>query len=148
GEYPNDINIYVLFSIYLLNTSISYILFSYKSALFFAKQREDIVSKIYTITSFCTKISQIVLLLIFNNFYIFIILMPIGTIVNNIFLHFYSGKYFPEIVPKGNLSTEVKDVIKKQVKAIFINKVGDVARNSFDNIVISTLFGLTVVAIY
>ena len=148
GDYPADINIYLLFFIYLFNTIISYMLFSYKSALFIANQREDVVSNIYTITSFFTKVCQIVLLLLLNNYYIYIIVMPIGTIINNILLQFYSKKYFPEIITKGKITTELKDIINKQVKAIFINKVGDVARNSFDNIVLSSLLGLTVVAIY
>lgn len=45
GYVPENINIYILYLIYLFNTVISYWLFAYKSALLTAMQREDIVSK-------------------------------------------------------------------------------------------------------
>ena len=148
GSYPDNINLYIFFAIYLFNTVISYMLFAYKSAIFTAMQRNDIVSNIYSITSSGIKVIQFALLLIFHNYYVYIIVMPIGTILNNVLLQVFSRKYFPQIIPKGKIDVETRKVLGKQVKAIFIGKVGDVARNSFDNIVLSSLIGLTMVAIY
>ena len=42
GDYPDRINIYALFLIYLLNSGISYFLFAYKEVLLIADQRKDI----------------------------------------------------------------------------------------------------------
>ena len=44
GSYPEGINIYFLFAIYVINTSISYFLYGYKQSLLVAYQREDINS--------------------------------------------------------------------------------------------------------
>lgn len=148
GDYPSEINIYALFIIYVISTSVSYMLYTYKSALLNAMQREYIVSRIYTITTLATKLCQAVLLLLFRNYYLFIIIMPIGTVANNLLVHFCSKKYFSELIPHGRITVKEKDELKKQTKAIFLNRVGDVARNSLDNIIISALLGLTAVAIY
>lgn len=148
GDVPADINVYVLFLIYLFNTVISYWLFAYKGALFNAMQRSDVVSNVYTITNLFIKIIQVVLLLVVKNYYVYIVLLPLGTLANNLLLHFFSKTYFPEIVPKGKIDKETKRNVIKQVKALFIGKFGSVARNSFDNIVISSMIGLVTVAIY
>lgn len=68
---PADINIYILFAVYLINTVISYLLFAYKSTLLTAMQRDDVVSNIYMITSILIKTLQLVLLLVFRNYYIY-----------------------------------------------------------------------------
>ena len=148
GSIPYDINIYALFLVYLVNTSLSYLMFAYKSALLTAMQREDVVSKVYTISSFVLKLIQIILLLLFRNYYVYIFVMPVGTIINNVLLQISSKKLFPRIVPKGSILSETKGVFVKQIKAIFIGRVADVARNAFDNIVISSILGLVTVAIY
>lgn len=148
GSIPSDINIYILYLIYLFNSVISYYLFAYKSALFTAMQREDITSNIYTITSIFIKILQIVFLIIFKNYYIFILIQPIGTAMNNILLQIYSKKMFPNIYPDGEIPNENKKNLSKQVRALFISRVADVARNSLDNIIISSFIGLSAVAAY
>ena len=43
GDCPDDLNIYVLYFIFLINSVISYFAFAYKSALLTATQREDII---------------------------------------------------------------------------------------------------------
>lgn len=148
GDVQVDINIYLLFIIYLFNAVISYFLFAYKSALLTAMQREDVVSNSYTISSFIIKITQIVLLLFLKNYYVYAVLIPIGTIANNLIVQYFSKKYFPFIVPKGKISKDLYSNVVKQVKALIIGKIGTVARNSFDNIVLSSLLGLVAVAIY
>ena len=148
GSYPQNINIYILFIIYVLDTGISYLMFGYKSALLTAMQREDIVSNIYTVTSSGLRIAQLIMLLIVPNFYLYALFMPIFTILNNILLQIYSKKYFPEIIPKGKVSSETKEILVKQIKGIVIDKIGDTARNSLDSIFLSAFLGLTVVAIY
>lgn len=148
GTYPKDINIYVLYAIYLFNTVISYMLFSYKSALINAMQRADLMNNIESLTSLSIRIIQIASLLLVKSYYAYVIIIPLGTIVNNILIHITTKKYFPDYKFQGILDCETRKEISKQVKAIMVDKISDVARNSFDNIVISSLFGLTAVAIY
>ena len=148
GDIPEDINIYILFCIYLFNTVVSYWLFAYKSSLLIALQREDIVSNTYSFVMTATRIVQIILLIVFRNYYIFIIILPLGTIMNNICIQLASVKYAGDYKPMGDLEQNSIQALNKQIKALFISRIADVARNSLDNIVISAFIGLTAVTIY
>lgn len=148
GTVPNGINIYILFAFYLLNTAVSYLLFAYKSTLLSALQRQDVISNIYTFTTIAVKMLQLITLFVFRNYYVYVLILPLGTILNNIIVQYFSKKLFPKIIPHGDISNELKSELTKQVKAIFIGKMSDIARNSFDNIILSSFFGLVTVAIY
>ena len=69
GDVPDDINIYYLFYIYLLNTVISYFFAGYKSALLTANQRDDIKSKVITVVNIAQYVVQGIVLLLFKDFY-------------------------------------------------------------------------------
>ncbi len=148
GSYPDDINIYLLYIIYLVNAVISYWLFAYKTALITAMQRSDLLNIISVVAKSVMYVFQMIVLLIFKNFYLFCILIPVFTIVNNLLTEYVSKRSFPEITPKGQISETTKRELIRQVKGIFIGKVGDATRNGADNIVISAFLGLTAVAIY
>ena len=148
GSCPDDVNLFALFAIYLINTVISYLLFAYKSTLLTAMQRDDVVSNIYTISSVVIRSLQLILLFVFRNYYIYIIVLPLGSIVNNILLQIFSKRIFPEIIPKGEISESVLRELTRQIKAVFINRLSDIARNCFDDIIISSFLGLVAVAAY
>ena len=148
GSCPDDINLYVLFEIYLVNSSISYLFFSYKSTLLTAMQREDIVSNIYTITTLFSKVLQFILLIMLENYYFYVLILPVNSLVNNLLLEIISKRAFPNIKPKGIVSAETKKEFQRQVSASLLNRICDIARNSLDNIVISSILGLVAVAIY
>lgn len=148
GSCPDDVNLYILFLIYLVNTVSSYLLFAYKSTLLTAMQRDDVVSNIYTISSVIIKSIQLFLLFVFRNYFIYIIILPIGTIVNNILLQVFSKRIFPEIIPRGKITFSIRSELTKQIKAVFINRLSDIARNCFDDIIIAGFLGLVAVAAY
>lgn len=148
GGYPNDINIYILYVIYLANTVSTYWFCAYKSILLSAAQRTDVVSKVYIATSFATKILQLLALVLLRNYYLFAVLLVLGTVSNNLLLHYISKKIMPEITPIGKISRELRSSIGRQMRAIFIGKLSDLSRNSCDSIFLSAWFGLAVVAVY
>ena len=80
GEYPQDINLYALYLIYLSNTVISYFLFAYKTSVLNAFQRSDIESNLTTVINIGMYILQIITLIVFRNYYLYIIWLPIATI--------------------------------------------------------------------
>ncbi len=146
-DYPENVNIYIIYVIYLFNIVVSYYLFAYKSTLLTAMQRVDIVNNTYTITSIVLKALQIMILMILKNYYAYIIVLPICSIANNLLLEYYARKLWPDL-SKEELDSSVKKDIFKHVKSVFINRMGDIARNSFDNIVLSAYFGLVVLTAY
>ena len=148
GEYPATMNVYALYLIYLANTVFSYWFYAYNSVLFTVTQRMDIVSKVYLTVSFGTKLAQLAALVLFRNYYLFAVLMVLGTVLNNLLLHAIFQKKMPDFVPRGEISGELKRSIGKQMRAIFVAKIGAVARNGCDSIFLSAWFGLALVAAY
>ena len=73
GDVPADINIYVLYGMYLVSTALSYSLFSYRSSLLEAHQHNSVISKINIITTSVQFVLQITFLLVFRNYYLFIL---------------------------------------------------------------------------
>jgi len=148
GDVPADINIYLLFSIYLTNTVLSYWLFAYKKSLLHAYHRDDVQSRISVITLFLQYGLQILLLLLFDNYYLYVIVMPVITLIGNIMTAIITKHMYPDVLCKGNVEKQVVRGIKKQVGGAFIGKVCGVTRNSLSSVFISSFLGLTQVAIY
>ena len=102
GNIPQDINIYVLYSIYLVNTSLSYLLFGYKNSLLNAHQRRDVISNILTITQGLMNICQLLILVTIKNYYLYVLMMPIFTVLNNVWLELRQKECFLNIHAKEN----------------------------------------------
>jgi len=148
GDYPTDINLYLLYLLYLLNTSLTYFLFSYKSALLSAYQRNDIINNIQTVTSLFQYLLQILVLVVTKNYYLFAIIQILITICNNIILSIITDKKYKDYKCSGDVDSTTKREIKKSVTGLMIHKLCATTRNSFDSIFISAFLGLEMVAIY
>lgn len=148
GEYPDNINVIAVYLIYLANTVISYFLFAYLGSLITAFQREDIISKINIVITSVMYLVQIGTLLVVKNYYAYILIMPIFTIVNNIRTAYIVKKMFPQYKPIGKISAEVRKEIREKVSGLVIFKICYVSRNALDSIFISMFLGLADTAIY
>lgn len=148
GEPPADVNLYVLYLVYLANTVFSYLLFAYKQALPTAMQRVDVVSNVNTITTILLNLAQVVLLLIFRNYYAFLFVIPVFTIVNNILMSIHVDKTYPDYKPEGMITKELRASIRKRVFGLSIQRVCATTRNTFDNMVLSAFIGLVVTGKY
>lgn len=151
GNCPTELNIYVLYSIYLANTVISYLLFAYKKSVLEAVQRKDILFWIDTLTVGLTNFVQLVLLLIWHDirvYYLYVITLLLFTIINNLINAFVVNTKYPQYKCYGELSKKNSDIIKKQVSGLMVNKICQMTRNSFDSIFVSAFLGLTMTTIY
>lgn len=148
GDVPTSANIYILYLIYLVNTVLSYMMFAYKGALLNAHQRSDIITNIQSVVNVLQYALQIVALLVFKNYYLFVAAVCVGTIINNILLYYMVKKKYPEYVCEGALSKEQKRDIRKRITGLMVYKICSATRNSLDSIFISSMVGLTAVAIY
>lgn len=148
GDVPNDVNICVLYLVYLINTVLGYWLFAYKNALLVAHQRMDIQSNINSIVVLLRIVVQLVVVCFFRNYYLYILVLPINTVLNNIYIARVTKKIFPQYVCCGSLDEQSKKDISQRIKGLMIQKVCATSRNSMDNIIISAYVGLSSVAIY
>lgn len=148
GDYPSEINIYIIFLVYLLNTVLSYMLFAYRNALFTAFQRLDIQSSISTFVILCTNVFQIVSLLVFKNYYLFIMIMPLFTLINNLVVAVITKRKFPEVHSSSQFDMSEFLSAGKKAGAMFGHKLNYVIVSSADSIIISAVLGLVILAKY
>ena len=148
GSYPTNINIYLLFGLYLLNTVFSYFLFAYKASLLEAIQRMDLVKLTYTIVNIIQYLIQIFVLVVFKNYYLFITVMLIGTGARNVVAAIAAKRYYPQYECKGIISNDIKSSIISRVKGLMVCKISSVTYTTFDSIILSVFIGLSSVAVY
>ena len=148
GSYPVGVNLYLIFLIYLINTVLTYWLFAYKSSLLQAFQRNDIVSKIDIVVKIILNIGQLLALFFTYNYYVYLIIMPLSTLINNLFTSWYVDKNYAIYKCVGVVDKKTKKNIGYNVIGLSISKVCATTRNSLDSIFASAYLGLTVTAIY
>lgn len=148
GSYPADVNLYVLYLIYLLNTSISYLFFGYKNSILNAFQRRDKINNISTVTNVFLNVMQLILLITTKNYYLYVIVLPLSTLLNNLLISYEVKRSFPQYVGRGIVPEKIKQDMKKKVSGLLIQKLCATTRNTFDSIFISAFLGLTISAIY
>lgn len=148
SDYPHEVNIYIVFGIYLANTVVSYFLFAYKSSILIAAQRNDIETNIITLCNIFLYLSQIIALLTTGNYYVYIILMPCFTIINNIVRYFVVKRKFPQYNDSRELDKQDKKEIMLRVGALVGHRVGGVVFSSVDSLVISSFLGLVILGRY
>ncbi len=148
SEYPGDVNLTLIYLVYLFNTVISYFLFAYLQVLISAHQREDLVSRVNIVISLVVYILQISMLLGVKNYYAYLLTLPILTIANNLRTAYITRKHFPQYRAKGKLDPSIKKDIKEKVSGIVVQKLCGMTRNSLDSIFISRFIGLVDVGIY
>lgn len=148
GSIPEDINVQLVFIIYLINTVISYLMFSYKNSLLIAHQRYDITNNINTILMSIQYIGQIIILFVFKDYYLYILTVPFTTILNNFVTAYIVNKRFPQYVCGGKLDKKTISDIKRRISGLVIFKITTTSRNGINSIFISSYIGLTSLAIY
>lgn len=148
GGIPDNINLYILYLLFLFNTVSTYFLFAYKSALLNACQRNDVVSIVHAATSLIQFLAQILVLIATGNYYLFIIVQCITGILNNLLTAYIAKLKYPQCVCAGEVPKEQRKDIRRRVYGLMVYKICSTTRNSFDSIFISSMVGLTAVAIY
>lgn len=148
GKLPDDLNIYVLYLIHLLSTVVTYMLFAYKNSILTAHQRLDIGKKVSIVLLTIQYALQVGLLLVTKNYYLYIIVILVIGIANNIIIAFFSDKLYPEFKPRGTIPVEEKKAINKRIRDLFTSKIGGVIVDQSDTIVISSFIGLSILGVY
>lgn len=148
GTIPEGVNIYILYLMNLSVTVLSYWLYAYKNSLLFANQRTDVSSKVSIYTSTIQYCFQIIVLVYYKNYYAYLAISIGVQILNNIWISKRVDKLYPEYKPKGEVEAKTKKMIKRRVFGLITNKIGNTLLNSIDSIIISSYFGLTLLASY
>lgn len=147
-EIPKEINLTVLFILFLLNTVISYFFGGYKICILQAYQRQDVISNTDSLSTMVFSCLQIFMLFVTENYYIYVILMICSSLFTNINIYIKATKKYHYLRPSGKVKDSEKRRLNEILAGTFLGRVGSVLSVSFDNIIISSFLGLTVLAYY
>lgn len=138
--------------LYYLNLvgTVSTYLFSYKASILNADQRSYILKWLAIVAEVIASIFQIIALLKYSNFTIYLTINIVKIISTNILIAIIANKNYPYINKKPNHSI-VKEYIpkvKEYVKDVFIAKIGAYIYNGTDNVIISAFVGVVSLGYY
>ena len=144
------INAVLIYLLYLLQTVSSYFFFAYKSAIVKADQKEYKLTIINYFVVLVTSILQMICLVLFHNFELYVIISVLQVIIYNYICARIAKKLYPYINDKVDetISQKERNNIFKDCGAIFLYKVNTVVLKSTDNIIISMFLGLSMVGMY
>ena len=145
----NNLNIYLIFFIYLIDVVSGYSLI-YKESLLIADQRKHKLTKYNVAFNTIQYIVQIIILLYTKNFLLYLLSQIIIRFVQRLIINRYITKYYYYIKFDRNnqLSDQEIKKIKKDVSGLVFHKVGNYCINGTDNIIISFFINVTAVGIY
>lgn len=141
-------NLYVIYLLYLFNTSSSYF-FSYKSSLIMADQQNYIVTGLNYIVTIIQSILQLIYLLVTKEYMGYLIIQTVGTLAFNFIISYIADKKYPYIKEKNikQLSKKERKGLTSNIKALTIWKLSGLLVNNTDNIIITYFSGLATVGI-
>lgn len=143
-----NVNLYITFFLMLLSTIISYS-YSAKISLMNAYKDNYITTAINSSSKILCQILQIVTLVCFKSFYLYLICRIISGIFEMIFVEYVANKTRKEIIiNKSKIDNATKIEVTKSIKAMFMHKIGTVLVNTADNVIISSFIGVVVLGKY
>jgi O-antigen/teichoic acid export membrane protein len=147
---PIPENIYLIYFLFLLNSAFTYLFWAYKQALMTANQKQYKIEKINIVFSFISCLTDIVILLIFRDFIVYLLSKMAVTILKNVVIAKKIDREYPFLKDK-DVTPLTKHEIKNIFKGVFnisIFKLGSVLFNSTTNIIISIFLGTIIVGYY
>lgn len=141
-------NITVYYCIYLFNTVTSYFV-SYKYSLVNAEQKNYIYTNVNLLITASTIVVQIISLVIWKNFLVYLLVAAGFGVFQKIFVSIYFDKLYPFLRDKSvkKISKDEKNILISKVKALVIHKIGDVSVHQTDNIIVSAFVSTKMVGL-
>lgn len=130
--------------LFLGNSVLSYWFFAYRSSVLQADQRASVISNYSSVFNLIKTVLQIVVLLVFHNFTIYLLTQIACTILQNIALALRVKKDYPIFGKqvKSELPAAEKKKIFSDVRALMIQKVSFKVLNTSDSLIISSFVGV------
>lgn len=143
-DKPDVSGLTLYYILYLINTTISYWFASYKASVLYADQKEYIKTNVQNAMSILQSALQIVLLLIFRKYLLYLLVQLGCNIILNLYVAHLVDKRYPQIREHRNarLTSDERRQIKKDAEALVLSRFGHVVLNGTDNIIISAVVGV------
>lgn len=140
-------NIYVLFLLYLLNSSITYFLFSYPQTVLIANQKQYTINIFTIIFQLGIFSADFITLFFTKNFIVYLAVRLSLTCLQNFIIYLYCRKHYPYIAikPKEKICKDEIKTMFKDVYGVFVLKLSSKLIDSTDNLFISFFLGTILV---
>ena len=144
-----NINLYAVYLLFLVNTVSSYFL-AHRQATLVVNQRQSTVSAVQMSVKIIALTLECVLLLIFKNYYLYLITKVITNYVQAVIISIIARRKYPELCTRSNKKLAKKEVsvLKKNVSALFLRRVAGIVLSSTDNLIINGYISTVMVGIY
>ncbi|HBM70011.1 MAG TPA: hypothetical protein DD377_01160 [Firmicutes bacterium] len=147
-EIPNVPYVSAVYLLLVFQTGSLYF-FSYKINFLNATQQNYIFRKVQIISNLIKAVLQIVSILAFKNYFIFLGIAIFFSLATDIFCSIYVNIKYPFLRGKANkLESEELKKLKRNVFALFLYKVSNTVSTTVDTILISKMLGVIPAAIY
>ena len=135
-------NIQLIFLLYVLNSSTSYLLI-YKSTFLTAAQKDYLVSKYRIGITILRSLIECLLLLVFANFILYLLVSICFNFLQNYIIAKVAEREYPVLRKKNTekLDQTEKKGLFENVRALFLYKVSGVVLNGTDSVITSTILG-------
>lgn len=143
-----DINVYLTFGLMLVSVVMSYI-FSAKQSLLNAHKNNYIATALSSGGLVLQCILQIVVLVVTQSFVWYIVCKIVATVVQWGATEIVTYKKYKSILSnKQRVNNDTKTEVTKNVKAMFMHKIGGVLVNTADSMIISAFIGVVILGKY
>ncbi|MEG2701128.1 MAG: hypothetical protein RSA65_00835 [Clostridia bacterium] len=139
-------NITLLYVLYLFQSASSYLLI-YRSALLTASQSRYIISIVESVTLVVSTVVEVILLLVFRNFLLYLLACIVFNLLRNIVTSLLAKQRFTPDAQYAHehLPPEEKRAFLLNVAAMAMYNIAKVAIKATDDIVISSMLGTAIV---
>lgn len=142
-------NIVIIYILFLTDTFVSY-LAAYKQSILYANQENYIINIIHIVYLIVMNFSQLFLLYLTENYYLYLITKIICRLLENVVISLVVLKKYPIFFIKNQEkvdSSTSKDILTR-TKGLIFHKIGTFIVDGSDNIIISTFLGIKMVGLY
>ena len=146
----NQIDHLLLIYLLLLSEVVISYLFSYKRSILEADQKSYYMALIDGGIVISASILQMLVLLVFQNYLIYLFIAVFRTFLSNVVIQRFVNKRYPYLLIKKEykISVKQKKHILSRTMAAFSHKLGGIVVYSTDNILINMLLNLEIVGLY
>ena len=149
GDCPADVNVTLIYILFLSESVASYF-FAYKRSILNADQKAYICSSVHLEAIVLRSLLQIVVIVVFKAFIVYIVIQILTTIGENLYLSYKVNKLYPYLCTKQKfqLNKDELNSIRHNVYALILSRIAAISLKGTSNIVISAFVGLAIVGLY
>lgn len=138
--------IFAIYFIHILRTTSSYLL-SYKRVLLYADQSSYLYFTVDMITAIAGSLLQISSLVVFKNYYVYLLVSLLQIVIGNIIVLAIADKRYPALRKSVSLDKNVIKSLLRDIRQIVVTRISSYIYSSAGDVIISSMLGALPVAL-